>query len=143
MIDRGAAGTPVPDVTLVRGDGETLALGKGTGRPMLVNLWATWCAPCVKEMPLLDRLAADYDGRLDVIAASQDLDAEAIDAFFAENDLPHLDPWHDAQTRLSFAVGAGLPITVLYDEAGRETWRIVGDADWGRADIRAAIDEVL
>ena len=142
-IDRSRAGTQVPEVTLVHSDGRTLALREPDGRPMLLNLWATWCAPCIKEMPLLDTLAADYAGELDVVTASQDLQAEKVAEFFAENDLPNLEQWHDEETQLSFTIGAGLPITVLYDAEGREVWRVVGDADWGRADIREAIDAVL
>ena len=143
MIDRAQAGGQVPDVELVQVDGQTLSLREETERPMLLNLWATWCAPCVKEMPLLDDLAADYDGRVDVVTASQDLDAAAkVPRFFQTNDLPNLQPWIDPETELSFAIGAGLPITVLYDAQGREVWRVLGDADWSRADLRAAIDAV-
>ena len=142
-IDRSQAGAQVPDVVLTDADGRKLSLREPDGRPTLLNLWATWCAPCIKEMPLLDTLAADYAGDLDVVTASQDLQAEKVVEFFADNDLPNLEQWHDEETALSFAIGAGLPITVLYDAEGREVWRVVGDADWGRADIREAIDAVL
>ena len=67
--------------------GRNLNLGALQGTPVLVNLWATWCAPCVKEMPLLDTLAADYEGRLRVLTVSQDMQgAEKVEPFFAQAD---------------------------------------------------------
>lgn len=144
-IDRSRAGEPVPDITLSDPAGESLTLGGGTGTPMLVNLWATWCAPCIKEMPLLDELAAELDGEVQVLTISQDLNgADAVEPFFARNDLPNLPKWLDPETGFAFAIGAGgLPVTVLYDAGGREVWRIAGDYDWSSAQARGAIDEAL
>ena len=71
-IDRSNAGDLMPASNVRDLDGRVLNLGALQGRPVLLNLWATWCAPCKKEMPLLDQLAADYDEQLQVITVSQD-----------------------------------------------------------------------
>ena len=143
-IDRDQAGELMPAINLAHPDGRTLNLGALQGRPVLLNLWATWCAPCVKEMPLLDALAADYGDTLRVIVASQDLQgAEKVVPFFEQNDLPNLEPWMDSEAQLSFAMSGILPTTVLYDASGQEVWRVVGDVDWADPEVRGAIDEAL
>ena len=125
--------------------GRELNLGALQGTPVLLNLWASWCAPCVKEMPLLDAVARDYDEQLHVIAASQDMGPpDKVSAFFAERNLEYLEPWIDPQMKLSEALGGGvLPTTVLYDSLGREVWRVTGDFDWSSEEARAAIDEAM
>ena len=125
--------------------GRNLNLGALQGTPVLVNLWATWCAPCVKEMPLLDTLAADYEGRLRVLTVSQDMQgAEKVEPFFAQADFALLEPWMDPGNELGFAIGSGMmPTTVLYDATGKEVWRVLGDYDWGASDARAAIDAAI
>ena len=134
----------MPAVNLAHPDGRTLNLGALQGKPVLLNLWATWCAPCVKEMPLLDDLASDYDGDLRVLVASQDLQgAEVVEPFFAERNFAYLEPWLDTETALSFALSGNLPTTVLYDTGGREIWRVTGDLDWADPEVRAAIDDAI
>ena len=135
----------MPAANLTDPSGRELNLGALQGTPVLLNLWATWCAPCVKEMPLLDDVAASYDEQLHVITASQDMGSpEKVSAFFAERNLEYLEPWLDPQMRLSEALGRGtLPTTVLYDAQGQEVWRVTGDFDWSSAEARAAIDEAV
>lgn len=144
-IDRRFAGELMPAANLVNPADEVINLGALQGRPVLVNLWATWCAPCVKEMPLLDELAADYGDELSVITISQDMgDPGKVAAFFEENALANLPQWIDPQLALGEAIGANtLPVTVLYDATGQEVWRVTGDYDWASEEARAAIDEVV
>ncbi|WP_232366599.1 TlpA family protein disulfide reductase [Alteripontixanthobacter muriae] len=143
-VDRSGAGALMPAVGLTNPDGRTLNLGALQGTPVLLNVWATWCAPCVREMPLLDDLAGDYDGEMRVIAASQDLQgAEKVVPFFEETGLSNLEPWIDSETQLSFAFGGQLPVTILYDAQGREVWRILGEYDWSSEEARALIEEGL
>ena len=125
--------------------GRELNLGALQGTPVLLNLWATWCAPCVKEMPLLDEIAAEYDERLHVITVSQDArGAEVVTPFFERGGYKYLEPWIDEETELGFALGSGvLPTTVLYDAAGQEVWRVTGDFDWSSEEARAAIEEAV
>ncbi len=113
-------------------DGETIDLASFKGRPLLVNLWATWCAPCVKEMPTLDALAAN-DDNLQVITVSQDLDGrQAVDPFWAENGFTTIQPYTDAGNNLLTALGGNpqLPTTILYNAKGQEVWRLIGPTEW-------------
>ena len=138
------AGTLMPAANVVDPAGRELNLGALQGKPVLLNLWATWCAPCVKEMPMLDDLAADYGERVKIITVSQDTSVpEKVAEFFKQNKLEYLEPWIDPENNLGFAMGGGsLPTTVLYDAAGREVWRVRGDFDWSSEEARAAIDAV-
>ncbi len=141
-LNRSFAGEAIPDVTLTDPDGATLDLA-ALKEPVLLNLWATWCAPCVVEMPLLDELAADLEGDVRVLTVSEDLrGAEVVVPFFEARDLPNLPRWMDQQNDLAFSYGGGavLPLTILYDADGREVWRVIGAYDWSSAEAR---EEVL
>ncbi|GMM93221.1 hypothetical protein MTsN3n11_15230 [Qipengyuania sp. MTN3-11] len=139
------AGELMPAVNLDSARGEVLNLGALQGTPVLLNLWATWCAPCVKEMPLLDDLAVDMDGEIRVVTASQDLgDRQKVVDFFAERDFELIEPWLDPQNRLMEGLGVDvLPTTILYDALGQEVWRITGDYDWSSPEARAAVEEAI
>lgn len=145
-IDRSFAGRIMPAADLVDPDGATLSLADTRGQPVLLNLWATWCVPCVTEMPLLDDLADDYDGRLRVLTVSEDMQgAEKVVPFFEEKGFANLPAWLDERNDLAVAFGGGaaLPLTVLYDAEGRELWRVMGGYDWAGATARRAIDQAL
>ncbi|KHL25335.1 hypothetical protein PK98_00980 [Croceibacterium mercuriale] len=145
-IDRSFAGRIMPAADLTAPGGATLSLAATRGKPVLLNLWATWCVPCVTEMPLLNQLAADYDGRLAVLTVSEDLQGEEkVVPFFEQRDLANLPRWMDEKNDLAVAFGGGaaLPLTVLYDAQGREVWRVIGGYDWAGATARQAIDSAL
>jgi thiol-disulfide isomerase/thioredoxin len=146
-LDRSHAGAPLPAVTVKDPDGTPLELAALSGQPVLLNLWATWCAPCVIEMPMLDALAGEQDGRLRVVTVSQDLKgAEEVEPFFAQNKFAHLEPWLDSETELSSAFadsGGVLPTTVLYGADGKEVWRVIGGYDWGSAEAKARVAEAF
>jgi thiol-disulfide isomerase/thioredoxin len=144
-LDRSFVGETIPEVTVVDPDGGELLLSE-VGEPVLLNLWATWCAPCVVEMPLLDELAADLDGQVRVLTVSEDMrGAEVVVPFFAERDLANLPQWLDPQNELAFTFGGGpvLPLTVLYDAEGNELWRVIGAYDWGSEEARAEVLDAL
>jgi thiol-disulfide isomerase/thioredoxin len=128
---RDKAGQPAPDVELRNSDDDPATLAEAEGKPLLVNIWATWCAPCVKELPTLQAVAT-RPGAPRVIAVSQDMAPRgSVDAFLDKNKLADLEVWHDPKMALSSATGAEvLPTTILYDGKGREVWRYVGDLDW-------------
>ena len=109
---------------------------------MLLNLWATWCAPCVAEMPTLDALAA-RDGGIDVLTVSQDLNGEEkVDAFFAKRKFEMLEPFIDPELTLMGELGVTtLPTTILYDAQGREVWRMTGMEEWTGPRAAALIAE--
>jgi len=144
-IEYSHAGDLMPAVALADPEGRSLNTGALQGQPVLLNLWATWCAPCVEEMPLLDDLAGANAGKLRVVTVSQDLQgARQVEPFFAAKGFRHLEPWLDPETELSFSLGdVALPVTILYDAKGQEVWRVVGGYDWGGENARAAIDEAL
>jgi thiol-disulfide isomerase/thioredoxin len=130
-LDRSHAGTAAPDAILRDPDGEAVTLADFRGKPLLVNLWATWCAPCVAEMPTLDALAA-REKDLQVLALSQDIGGpEKVDAFFAERRFQRLEPYVDPDLGVMTQLGiATLPTTILYDAEGKEVWRMTGMEEW-------------
>jgi thiol-disulfide isomerase/thioredoxin len=130
-LDRSQAGKPAPDATFRDGDGEETSLAAiAAGKPLLVNLWATWCAPCVKELPTLDALA-DRNGAPQVIALSQDTSAPDQVRAFLEKRKIGLEAFQDSEMALPAALGTQiLPTTILYGSDGKEIWRFSGDLDW-------------
>jgi thiol-disulfide isomerase/thioredoxin len=133
-VDRSQKGKPAPDTIFKDPDGGDISLAEFESGPVLVNLWATWCAPCVKELPTLDRLAASHakDGQLDVIAVSQDMGPQhSVTAFLDKLGIANVGAYHDDKMALSGALGVQvMPTTILYDSRGREVWRYIGDLDW-------------
>jgi thiol-disulfide isomerase/thioredoxin len=103
------------------------------GEALVVNFWATWCAPCVAEMPALDRLAGAVDGDgIAVLALSADREgADVVQKFYDVNNLKNLAIYLDRRMAVSRALGVpGLPTTVLIDRDGRDIGRVVGAAEW-------------
>lgn len=125
-------GSAAPDLTFSNAEGQSVSLSDFQGQPLLVNLWATWCAPCIREMPTLDALADRHQGRLKVLTVSQDFQgADVVRPFFAENEFDNLEPWLDSQNTMMLALATDtLPVTVLYDADGAELFRIYGGMDW-------------
>lgn len=130
VIDRSHRGSLLPEFTLDDPSGKSLRLATLKGKPVLINLWATWCAPCIAELPMLEALAAA--GTIRVVTISQDMRPPAeVAAFLKERGLAKLEPWLDPQSDLSFHYQTGtLPTTVYYDASGREIWRFIGGHDW-------------
>jgi thiol-disulfide isomerase/thioredoxin len=145
VIDRSQAGTLLPEVTVRNAEGAELDIGIIEG-PFLLNLWATWCAPCVVEMPQLDTLAGKLEGDVRVITVSQDLrGGEVVAPFFAERGFRRLEPWLDPETALSaqFSESGQLPLTILFDASGREVWRVAGAYEWDSPEAEVAIRSAL
>ena len=140
-IDRSKAGSEAPAATFVDRSGKTLSLADFKGRPLLVNLWATWCAPCLAEMPALDRLAKAEGDKLAVVTVSQDLEGwRAVDGFFKPGRFQALKPYLDQPNALALALGArGLPVTVVYDANGKERFRVNGPLEWDAPEVAALV----
>lgn len=137
-LDRSHKGEAPPAVSFKDPSGAPTSVAAFRGKPVLLNLWATWCAPCVAEMPTLDRLARD----MAVVAVSQDLGgAEKVTPFFAAKGLAHLKPYLDPEVGLSTAYNAELPTSILYDSTGHEVWRMTGGMDWTSATARELLAE--
>ncbi len=119
--------------------GERLSLEKFRGRIVVLNLWATWCAPCVEEMPTLDQLQQQLEP-LGVVVVALSIDRggpKVVREFFDEHDIKNLDVYVDPTMRAQSDFNViGLPTTILIDREGRDRGRIVGPAEWD--DARAA-----
>jgi len=134
---------PIEDFSFVSGDGRRLRLADLSGKVLLVNLWATWCAPCVREMPALDRLQAAMGGAHFEVVALQTMDPKGIGAvapFYARIGAEALTIYADPDDMAPRIFGIpGLPVTILLDAAGRERGRLLGSADWDSAEAQALI----
>lgn len=127
-------------------DGKPMTLSNFKGKVILLNLWATWCAPCRKEMPYLDQLQKELGSdQFEVVAISVDRGSPEKSAKFLDDlGLKSLNFYHDPTAQAGFAFMAiGMPTTLLFDREGREIGRLVGPAEWHSKDakdlIRAAI----
>lgn len=124
---------PTPATAFEDRAGNAVTLASFPGQVILANFWATWCVPCLVEMPALNRLQQRMGSeKFKVITISLDRNGyEVIDPFFAENRIDALEAYLDRSNKLSLEVGAiGLPTTVLIDAQGRWLGRYIGDADW-------------
>jgi thiol-disulfide isomerase/thioredoxin len=144
-IDRSHAGSPAPAAEFEDPDGEPVSFAVFGGKPLLVNLWATWCTPCVAEMPTLDALAGRTREHLQVLALSQDTDGRAkVQAFFNQHRFRTLEPYLDPKMEMMGTLRLDtLPTTILYDAKGREIWRVVGREDWGSERAAALLNEAF
>ena len=144
-LDRTHKGEEAPTATFADPDGVTTDIASFAGKPVLVNLWATWCGPCIKELPTLQALQAEQakSGQLAVIAVSQDSDPQpTVAAFLKGKGIARFAAYHDPEMALSGALGVQvMPTTILYDAAGKEVWRFTGDMDWTSAEARTLIGE--
>jgi thiol-disulfide isomerase/thioredoxin len=139
------APAPLPDVAFHGPDGAEHRLADWKGQVVVVNFWATWCAPCREEMPALDRLqAALGDDRFAVITIATGRNAPAaIDRFFEETGVQHLPRYNDPRQELARQMGVlGLPVTVLIDADGQEIGRLTGGAAWDGAEALALLRAV-
>lgn len=135
-------GPPAPTAAFTGRDGKSYTLERFRGKVVLVNFWATWCGPCVREMPSLKRLNARLGGeKFAVLALSQDRDGWAKMAPFLEkHDLGGLPAFHDPKARVARTAGVrALPTSVLYGTDGRELGRLTGHAEWDSGEALALI----
>ncbi len=136
----------LPNIAFKDGAGRKLTLADFRGKVVLLNLWATWCPPCRKEMPALDRLQQQLGGAaFQVIALSIDLGgAFAVQSFYEETDVRALTVYIDASGQAAPELGVvGLPTTLLIDDAGREIGRVTGPAEWDSPEVVATIRQYL
>jgi len=137
---------PVPDIAFQDGQGKTLKISQWKGRVALVNLWATWCAPCRKEMPDLAKLQAELGSKdFEVVAISVDRKGvDASSAFLKETGADNLALYVEPTTTVVNELQAlGLPSTLLIDREGREIGRLVGPADWASPEAQTLIKAAL
>src|SRR5690606_15895218 len=137
---------PVPALTFRDGAGKEVSLADFAGEVVVLNLWATWCAPCRDEMPSLDRLQARFGGNgLEVVALSLDRgDVAKVRDFYDELGISSLAIYHDPDSRAGRELGApGLPTTIVIDRSGREVGRLLGPAEWDSDEAIAVIEQLV
>jgi len=145
-LDISHRGGDMPAIPFLAPNDGPATLTQFRGKPLLLNLWATWCAPCVAEMPTLDALAGREKDRFKVMVVSQDMEGRrAVGPFFAKEKLANLEPYLDKQNVLMLALKGGdtLPITIFFDAHGKEQWRITGAMDWTGDKAKALIEGSL
>ena len=136
----------MPETVFFDGDGKERRLTNLLGRGVILNFWASWCAPCVREMPQLDRLKQLVrDKNVEVLAVSQDRQGSAVvGRFLTVNKLYNLEPLVDRNGSLIRAVNArGLPTTIMFNPDGTELGRVTGVAEWDSPDAVAFIRKCL
>jgi len=136
----------VPDFAITTADDTVLGPDAFAGDIVLMNFWATWCGPCVEEMPSLDRLQAAYaDKPLKVVAVSIDRGGlRAVQPFFEKNGIDALDVYLDKVSGTMVAFKArGVPTTLLIDANGHLLGRFEGEAEWDSPEAKAVIDYYL
>jgi thiol-disulfide isomerase/thioredoxin len=137
---------PLPQLAFTDGDGRPLSLADFHGRVVLLNLWATWCVPCRKEMPTLDRLQAKLGGdRFIVIPLSIDRGGTAtVKGFYQQVGVKRLGIYLDPSSRVpSLLAAPGVPTTLLIDGRGREVALKLGEAEWDGPQMTDVIRHVI
>jgi thiol-disulfide isomerase/thioredoxin len=140
----------LPDLAFTDGTGKPVTLKDFAGRTLLLNLWATWCAPCREEMPALDALQGELGGK-DFTVAAVSIDTqqpEKARAFFDELKIAKLDFYADPSGRLFQDLklagrAVGLPTTLLIDKEGCEIGYLPGPANWASEDAKKMIGAAL
>lgn len=137
---------PAPKTAFYNENGDKLTLADFKGRVVLVNLWATWCPPCLKEMPTLDALQGELGGDdFEVLAISVDMGgAEKSKSYLDRWGITHLNLYVEPSFKINREVEAfGLPATMLFDRAGNMVGRMAGPAEWDAKEVRALVRHVM
>jgi thiol-disulfide isomerase/thioredoxin len=136
----------LPETAFIDASGKARSLQDWRGKVVLLNLWATWCAPCRKEMPSLDRLQAELGSdTFEVVAVSVDKTGiEGARKFLDQIKVERLGVYADPSIRLGSTLKAiGMPSSLLIDREGREIGRLVGPAEWDSDDAKTLIQAAL
>jgi len=131
---------PLPELAFTDAEDKPLTLAGYKGKTVLLNFWATWCAPCVKEMPSLDRLQAEI-GKDKFVVLPLSLDGPSrskVAPFYADRKLANLGIYFDKGKKVLGTLDVSvLPTSILIDAQGRELGRLEGEADWDKPEALA------
>ena len=134
----------VPEVAVIDMADAAHGLAEFRGKWVVLNFWATWCAPCLEEMPSLDRLQAAMPGLVVLAVATGPNPKPAIERFVAEVGLQAVTIWRDPQSALARGMGVlGLPVTVILSPEGEEVARMIGGAAWDLVGTQAVIAALM
>jgi thiol-disulfide isomerase/thioredoxin len=136
---------PAPQASFADAQGKTLSLADFAGRLVLVNFWATWCAPCRKEMPSLERLQTRLGDKITILAISEDSGGQkAVAPFVARFGITALRTYLDPTSAVGRAFKVdGLPTSFLVDRQGRVLGQVVGEARWDSPKMLSVIEPLL
>jgi thiol-disulfide isomerase/thioredoxin len=138
------APVPVPDVVLLDAEDGEHSLADYKGKWVVLNFWATWCAPCRREMPSLERLQLAMPEIAVVPVATGRNAVEGIKRFFEEAGVKTLPILRDPQSTLAREMSVmGLPVTVILNPEGEEVARLIGDAEWDSASAKAVLGALM
>jgi thiol-disulfide isomerase/thioredoxin len=140
-----ASPQPAPPLSFTDMSGNAIALADFKGKFLLVNLWATWCQPCLKEMPSLERLQAKLGPALTVLAVSEDRGgAKIVEPFVQKLGLDKVKIYLDPKSTASHAIAArGLPTSLVIDAEGQVLGKVEGAADWDSDEMLAVLTKLL
>jgi thiol-disulfide isomerase/thioredoxin len=144
--EKASSAKPVAAFAITDLEGKEVTLDAFKGKVVVLNLWATWCVPCIKEMPSLERLSVKMkDKGVAVMSVSQDRGGmKQVGPFLDKHGLKALPIYLDAKgTVLKAIAGRGLPTTLVIDKEGREIGRLEGDAEWDGPHAAAIIEHAL
>ena len=136
---------PAPELSFADLKGNWVALADFKGKLVLINLWATWCQPCLKEMPSLEKLQAAQADKLTVAAVSEDRGGgQVVEPFVAKLGLDKVTIYLDPKSAVGHAFSTrGLPTTLVVDAAGRVVGRVEGAAEWDSEEMAKALQPFL
>lgn len=137
---------PMTTVPFLDADGGEMDLSKYAGKTILLNFWATWCAPCRAEMPSLDALNQELGGDdFEVVTVATGRNPPAMIAkFFEDNGITSLPKLRDPKMKLARASGVlGLPVTLVVSPDGAEIARLQGEADWNSEEAQALLNALI
>ena len=126
-------------------EGEEVQLSDFHGKYVLLNVWATWCAPCIAEIPSLDRLQREFGSEtFEVVAISVDTQRVVAEGFLKSNNIEHLALYSENTMGIASDVGVpGLPISIFYGPNGAEIARIAGEVNWQSAEAQTLLRAVI
>ena len=141
---------PLSPISFQTADGTKVTLADFKGKTVLLNLWATWCIPCRKEMPALNQLQADLGGKdFEVVAVNIDTQGpERVETFLNETGIDKLHRYADPSTGIlqslkNEGLGQGLPTSVIIDRQGCRLGAMAGPAEWSSDDAKALIKAAM
>jgi len=137
---------PAPDISFASADGTEHHLSEFRGHGMVINLWATWCAPCAAEMPSLAKLSKTLaPDDIAVLPLSSDRGgANAVEAFYQQHHITGLPVLLDPKSAAAHAWHArGIPTSLIIDKQGRERARLEGSTDWSKPEIAETVRKLV
>ncbi len=140
------APAPMQSITFYDAAGKPVSLDDFKGEYVLLNMWATWCPPCVKEMPSLSQLQAHFEGKgLQVVAVSQDVQgAEVIRPFYEKNGIDNLPIYVDRNMKAFGVLNLrGLPVSYIITPEGKQIAKLEGELDWADEEMITFFEGLL